>query len=63
MSTPAQYRFRVYLDGNPKRELEFKIAVTVGLKDISFMYNITLENPYVYILYVYYLRIKLTGFF
>ena len=43
---------------NPKRESEFKIAVTLGVKDISSMY-ITLENPYVYILYVYYLRIKL----
>ena len=48
----------VYLVLNPKRELEFKMAVTVGLQDISSVY-ITLGHPYVYILYVYYLRIKL----
>ena len=42
-------------------ELEFKIiAVTVGLQDIHFKHlHITLENPYVYILYVYYLITKL----
>ena len=61
ISMRALYRFHVYLVVNPKRELEFKMAVTVGLQDISFMY-ITSENPYVYILYVYYLRVKLTGF-
>ena len=51
MSMPAQYRFHVYLVANPKRELEFKMAITVGLQDKSSMY-ITLENLYVYILYV-----------
>ena len=44
-----------------KRELEFKMVVTVCLQDISSMY-ITLETSYVFILYVYYLRIKLSGF-
>ena len=61
---PAQHSvciFHVYLVVNPKRELESKMAVTVGLQVISSM-HITLENPYVYILYVYRLRIKLTGF-
>ena len=47
---------------NPKSEFEFKMAVTVGLQDISSMY-ITLENPYVYTLHVYYLRIKLDWIF
>ena len=51
MSMPAQHRFHVYLVANPKRELEFKMAITVGLQDKSSMY-ITLENLYVYILYV-----------
>ena len=37
------------------------MVVTVGLQDISSMY-ITLETSYVFILYVYYLGIKLTGF-
>ena len=37
------------------------MVVTVGLQDISSMY-ITLETSYVFILYVYYLRIKLSGF-
>ena len=37
-STPAQYRFHVYLFVNPKRELEFQKVVTVGLQDKSFMY-------------------------
>ena len=60
MSTLVQRIFNVYLVVNPKRELEFKMAITVGLQDISSMY-ITLENPYIYILYDYYLRIKLTG--
>ena len=55
-STLAQYIFHVYLVANPKRELEFKMIVSVGLKDI------TRENQYFYIKYVYYLRIKLTGF-
>ena len=56
----TQYIFHVYLFVNPKRELEFKMVVTVGLPDISSMY-ITLETS-CFILYVYYLRIKLTGF-
>ena len=59
MSTPAQYMLHVVLVVNPKMELEFKMAVTVGLQDRSSMY-ITLENQCVYILYVYFLRIKLT---
>ena len=50
-----------YLVVNPKSEFEFKMAVTVGLQDISSKF-ITLENPYVYTLHVYYLRFKLTGF-
>ena len=37
------------------------MVVTVGLQDISSMY-ITLETSYVFILYVFYLRIKLTRF-
>ena len=56
-STLAQYIFYVYLVVNPKRELDIKVVVTVGLQD-----NITLETSYVFNLYVYYLRIKLTGF-
>ena len=56
-STLTQYIFHVYLVVNPKRELDFKVVVTVGLQD-----NITLETSYVFNLYVYYLRIKLTGF-
>ena len=60
-STLAQYIFHVYLVANPKRELEFKMIVSVGLQDISSKY-ITLETSYVFILYVCYLRIKLTGF-
>ena len=59
--TLAQYIFHVYLVANPKRELEFKMVVTVGLQDISSMY-ITLETSYVFILYVYYSRFELTGF-
>ena len=59
-STLEQYIFHAYLFVNPKRELEFKIVVIVGLQDKSSMY-ITLETLYVFILYVYYLRIKLTG--
>ena len=43
MSRLAQYIFHVYLVVNPKRELEFKMAVTVGLQDINSMY-ITLET-------------------
>jgi len=39
------------------RELDFKVVITVGLQD-----NITLETSYAFNLYVYYLRIKLTGF-
>ena len=55
MSSPAQYRLHAYLVVNLKRELlVFEMAVIVGLQDISSMY-ITLENPYVYMLYVYYL--------
>ena len=61
MSTPPCIDFMLIVGSKPKRELEFKMAVTVGLQDISSMY-ITLENPYVYILYVYYSRIKVTGF-
>ena len=38
ISTPAKYRCHVYLVVNPKRELEFKMAVTVGLQDISSVY-------------------------
>ena len=60
-STLAQYIFHVYLFVNPKSELKFKMVVTVGLQDISSMY-ITLETSYLFILYVYYLRNKLTGF-
>ena len=60
-STLAQYLFHVYLVGNPKRESEFKMAVTVGLQDISSM-NITLETSYDFILYVFYSRIKLNVF-
>ena len=56
-STLTQYIFHVYLVVNPKRELYIKVVVTVGLQD-----NITLETSYVFNLYVYYLRIKLTGF-
>ena len=57
MSSPAQYRLHAYLVVNLKRELlVFEMAVIVGLQDISSMY-ITLENPYVYMLYVYYLII------
>ena len=56
-STLTQYIFHVYLVVNPKRELDFKVVITVGLQD-----NITLETSYVFNLYVYYLRIKLTGF-
>ena len=44
MSTPAQYRFHVYFVLNPKRDLEFKMTVTVGLKDIMFFVNNT-EKP------------------
>ena len=58
-STLAQYIFHVYLFVNPKRELEFKIIVSVALQDISSKY-ITLETSYVFILYVYYLRIEMT---
>ena len=36
------------------------MVVTVGLQDISSMY-ITLETSYIFILYVYHLRSKLTG--
>ena len=50
-STLAQYIFHVYLVVNPKRVFEFITAITVGLQDINSFY-ITLENPYVYILYV-----------
>ena len=56
-STLTQYIFHVYLVVNPKRELDIKVVVTVGLQD-----NITLETSYAFNLYVYYLRIKLTGF-
>ena len=56
-STLTQYIFHVYLVVNPKRELDFKVVITVGLQD-----NITLETSYAFNLYVYYLRIKLTGF-
>ena len=38
ISTPAKYRCHVYLVVNPKRELEFKMAVTVGLQDLSSVY-------------------------
>ena len=38
MSMLAQYRFHVYSVVNPKRVLEFKMAGTVGLKDISSIY-------------------------
>ena len=58
-STLAQYIFHVYLFVNPKRELEFKMVVTERLQDISSMY-ITLETSFVFILYVYYLRIEMT---
>ena len=61
MSSLAQYIFHVYLFVNPKSELEFKMVVTVGLQDISSMY-ITLEISYVFILYVFYSRIKLNVF-
>ena len=57
----AQYRFHVYLFVKPKSELEFKMVCTEGLYDISSMY-IKLETSYVLILYVFYLRIKLTRF-
>ena len=43
MFTRAQYIFHVYLVVNPKRELEFKMVVRVGLQDVSSMY-ITLET-------------------
>ena len=46
-----QLIFHVYLVANPKRELEFKMVVTVGLEDISSMY-IILDTSYVFILYV-----------
>ena len=46
MSTPPCIDFMLIVGSKPKRELEFKMAVTVGLQDISSMY-ITLENPYV----------------
>ena len=45
----------------PNKGVRIKFAATVVLQDISSMF-ITLENPYVYISYVYSLRIKLTGF-
>ena len=45
-----------------KRSRKFKMVITIGLQDISSKY-ITLENSNVFILYVYYLRIKLTRFF
>ena len=57
----AQYILHVYLIVNPKRELEFKMVVIVGLQDNSSMY-ITLETSHVFISSVYYLRIKLIGF-
>ena len=60
-STLAQYLFLVFWVANQKRESEFKMVVKVGLQDNSSM-NITLETSYDFILYVYYLRIKLTGF-
>ena len=44
-STLAQYIFHVYLVANPKRELEFKMIVSVGLQDISSKY-ITLETKF-----------------
>ena len=59
MSMPAQYRFHVYLVANPKRELEFKMAVTVVLQDIHNMY-ITRKNPYVYILFYIYILLCLS---
>ena len=58
----AQHIFHIYLVANSQRDLEFKMVVTLGLQDISSMY-ITLETSYVFILYVYYIRIKLTKFF
>ena len=54
-STPAQYIFHVYLVVNPKRAMEFKMAVTVGLQDISSMY-ITLENPNAYTLHIFIIK-------
>ena len=33
MSSPAQYGFHVYFVVNPKRELEFKVDVTIGLQE------------------------------
>ena len=33
MSTPAEYRLHVYIVVNPKRELEFKVDVTIGLQE------------------------------
>ena len=59
-STLAQYIFHVYLVANQKRELGFKMVVTVGLQDISSM-CITLETSHGLIFYVNYLRIKLIG--
>ena len=44
-STLAQYIFHVYLFVNPKRELEFKIVVSVALQDMI----LTLETSYVFI--------------
>ena len=60
MSTTEQNIFHVYLVVNPKRELAFKMVVTVGLQDISSM-CITLETSHGLIFYVNYLRIKLIG--
>ena len=51
MSTPPCIDFMLIVGSKPKRELEFKMALIVGLQVISSMY-ITLENPYVYILCV-----------
>ena len=50
-STLAQYIFHVYLVANPKRELEFKMIVSVGLQDISSKY-ITLK-PHMFSFYMF----------
>ena len=49
----AQYMFHVYLVVNPKRELEFKMVVTVGLQYISiYCIYITLET-YMFTFYMF----------
>ena len=59
MSTQALNRIHIYMVVNLKRELEFKMVVTVVLQDIHNMY-ITRKNPYVYILFYIYILLCLS---